>query len=82
MDEAKGRSLHQGVTRAQLAQQAHESSLHKRVHEEIEVGQVEVFEIEVIREALAGQEVDCQETRRQVFALIERPLVLKDERSS
>lgn len=90
MDQTQGRSLHQGDARAQRTQQAHESSMHERVDEEVEVGSLEVFEVEVDCEALirhfpqqvVGEEVDDEETRFQVFALIERQLVLKDERSS
>ena len=90
MDKAKGRALHQSDARTQRTQQADSSSLHQRFLEEVEIGPVKVFTLEVGREALieqlshqgVGKEVDSEETQRQVFADSKSPLVLKDERSS
>jgi len=90
MDKAKGGSVHQGNSRTKRAQQADSRSLHERVIKEVEVCPVKVFALEVVCEALdqdlsqqgVGKEIDGEETRHQVFALVESPLVLRDERSS
>lgn len=64
--------------------------MHERIDKEVQVGPLQVFEVEVGSEALnehvpqegIGKEVHDEETRHQVFAESESPLVLKDERSS
>jgi hypothetical protein len=95
MDQAESSSLHEGNACAQRPQQADESSLHERVHEEVEGGSLEIVTLEVdcealdvelaqqeLREEVDDQKVDGEETRLQVFAVKETSLVLKDERSS
>ena len=90
MDETQSGTVHQGNARAECTQQANESSMHQRLDKEVQVGPLQVFEVEVDGEALIeyvpqqgiGKEVHDEETRHQVFADSESPLVLTDERSS
>lgn len=91
MDEAEGRAVHKGDSRAQCSQQEKPSEMHQCLDQKVEVCSLEVFTLEVDGEAFLkrlSQEghreevVDRQKARHQVFAEVESALVLKDERSS
>ena len=65
MDEAEGRSLHEGDARTERAQQAYTRSLHERFIEEVEVRSLPVFALEVDCEALVERHAQ-QVVRKEV----------------